>query len=106
MSAQLGATSRSGVERTARDVIALRPGFQEPSDDELSAYCHERISGYKVPRTWIRRDRLQRLPTGKADYRWAADTATRAAADGPDVGDLPAPILAAPWPMKSRDGSG
>jgi acyl-CoA synthetase (AMP-forming)/AMP-acid ligase II len=56
-------------------VIALRPGADDPTDDELSAWCHDHISGYKVPRAWVRRERLERLPTGKADYRWAARTA-------------------------------
>jgi acyl-CoA synthetase (AMP-forming)/AMP-acid ligase II len=56
-------------------VISLRPDQPEPTDDELSAYCHDHISGYKVPRAWIRRDHLERLPTGKADYRWAAEVA-------------------------------
>jgi acyl-CoA synthetase (AMP-forming)/AMP-acid ligase II len=65
---------RFGQRVTA--VISLRPGADDPDDADLEAYCKAHISGYKVPRTWVRREHLQRLPTGKADYKWAAAQAS------------------------------
>jgi len=61
-------------ERVAA-VIALRPDAADPADDELAAHCRLHLSGYKVPRTWLRVERCERLPTGKPDYRWARATA-------------------------------
>ncbi|WP_248963508.1 acyl-CoA synthetase [Sphaerisporangium perillae] len=47
--------------------------------EELDAHCRERISGYKVPRTYAFVDHMVRSPSGKADYRWAKETAQSAA---------------------------
>jgi 3-oxocholest-4-en-26-oate---CoA ligase len=58
-------------------VIELRPGTR-PSAEELDAHCREKISGYKVPRTFAFVDEMVRSPAGKADYRWARETAQAA----------------------------
>ncbi|WP_371780497.1 acyl-CoA synthetase [Streptosporangium subroseum] len=58
-------------------VIELRPGMK-PSAEELGAHCREKISGYKVPRTFAFVDEMVRSPAGKADYRWAKETAQAA----------------------------
>ena len=42
---------------------------------ELAAYCRGAIAGYKVPRSLVTVDRIERSPAGKADYRWAQRTA-------------------------------
>ncbi|GLW95932.1 acyl-CoA synthetase [Microtetraspora sp. NBRC 16547] len=51
-----------------------------PTGEELDAHCRQRLSGYKVPRTYAFVDEVVRSPAGKADYRWAKETAGRAAA--------------------------
>jgi len=58
-------------------VIEPRPGAA-PTAEELDAHCRERISGYKVPRTFAFVDKMVRSPAGKADYRWARTTAEAA----------------------------
>ena len=39
--------------------------------DELIPFCRESLAGYKVPRTLVLVDQIERSPAGKADYRWA-----------------------------------
>jgi acyl-CoA synthetase (AMP-forming)/AMP-acid ligase II len=51
----------------------------------LEAHTRARLSGYKVPRTWVLVDRCERLVSGKADYRWAA--AVAAGHPGPEGSD-------------------
>ncbi|MGS2643053.1 acyl-CoA synthetase [Streptosporangium sp. LJ11] len=58
-------------------VIEPRPGTA-PTAEELEAHCREKISGYKVPRTFAFVDEMVRSPAGKADYRWARTTAEAA----------------------------
>ncbi|GAA3189900.1 acyl-CoA synthetase [Nonomuraea roseoviolacea] len=47
---------------------------------ELDAHCRERLSGFKVPRTYAFVAEMVRSPAGKADYRWARETAEAASA--------------------------
>jgi len=54
-------------------VVQYRTGVEPPQDDEIVTHCRTQLSGYKVPRLWVAVEELQRLPTGKADYRWAQD---------------------------------
>jgi len=67
---------RFGERVTA--VISPRPGhvIDEP---ELSAFVRTRIAGYKTPRRLIVVDTVQRAANGKADYKWAKDTALKEA---------------------------
>jgi acyl-CoA synthetase (AMP-forming)/AMP-acid ligase II len=53
-------------------VVQLRPDM---ALDGLDAHCRERLSGYKVPRSYVVVDEVRRSPSGKPDYRWAAATA-------------------------------
>ncbi|GIH29806.1 fatty-acyl-CoA synthase [Acrocarpospora phusangensis] len=48
-----------------------------PSEEALDTHCRARLSGYKVPRTYVFVEELVRSPAGKADYRWARETAAR-----------------------------
>jgi acyl-CoA synthetase (AMP-forming)/AMP-acid ligase II len=41
----------------------------------LEAHCREKLAGYKVPRSWVVVDAVQRSPSGKADYGWARGVA-------------------------------
>ncbi|MFC9225857.1 acyl-CoA synthetase [Streptomyces hygroscopicus] len=52
--------------------------------DAVRDHCRERLAGYKIPRTVVFTDRIQRSPSGKADYRWA-----RAVAQAADRGPAP-----------------
>jgi acyl-CoA synthetase (AMP-forming)/AMP-acid ligase II len=36
------------------------------------------VAAYKLPKVFVRVDRMMRAPSGKADYRWARETAERA----------------------------
>ena len=56
-------------------VVSLRPDTTSPTDEDLAAFTREHISGYKVPRSWVRVDHCERLPTGKPDYAWARKVA-------------------------------
>jgi acyl-CoA synthetase (AMP-forming)/AMP-acid ligase II len=64
--------SRYG-ERVAA-VLQLRAELPAPTDAELDAHCRERVSGYKVPRTYVVTEEIRRSPSGKPDYRWARET--------------------------------
>ncbi|MFF3356446.1 acyl-CoA synthetase [Streptomyces sp. NPDC002917] len=52
-------------------VVQLREGAAELSLDEVQAHCRTRLAGYKIPRQLVLAPRIQRSPSGKADYRWA-----------------------------------
>ncbi|GGV89314.1 fatty-acyl-CoA synthase [Streptomyces gelaticus] len=52
-------------------VVQLREGAAEPTLDDLQAHCRTRLAGYKIPRRLVITRRIQRSPSGKADYRWA-----------------------------------
>jgi acyl-CoA synthetase (AMP-forming)/AMP-acid ligase II len=56
-------------------IVEPRPGTT-PTFDELSAHARKEIAGYKVPKSIWFVDKVQRLATGKADYRWANTYAT------------------------------
>jgi acyl-CoA synthetase (AMP-forming)/AMP-acid ligase II len=45
----------------------------------LQEHLRAHVAGYKVPRDLVLVDTIVRSPAGKADYRWAKDTATKAA---------------------------
>jgi acyl-CoA synthetase (AMP-forming)/AMP-acid ligase II len=57
-------------------VVQPRPGA-EVTLAMLEAHCRPRIAAYKIPRQLTVVDDLARHPSGKPDYRWAADTAQR-----------------------------
>ncbi|RAY15647.1 acyl-CoA synthetase [Actinomadura craniellae] len=59
-------------------VVQLYPDRPAPSSEELDAHCRESLSGYKVPRAYAFVPEIVRSPTGKADYRWAKETAAAA----------------------------
>jgi acyl-CoA synthetase (AMP-forming)/AMP-acid ligase II len=61
-------------------VVQPAPGTA-PTLDELVAHCKQHLSGYKAPKHLVLVDEVVRSPAGKADYRWAADTAAKAVAD-------------------------
>ncbi|MGH9276213.1 MAG: acyl-CoA synthetase [Acidimicrobiales bacterium] len=60
-------------------VIQAAPGTTLTLDD-VTTHCKAHLAGYKVPKHLVLVDAVVRSPAGKADYRWALDTATSALA--------------------------
>ncbi|MFI6769114.1 acyl-CoA synthetase [Streptomyces sp. NPDC050355] len=52
-------------------VVQLREGAGTLDLEGIQAHCRSRLAGYKIPRAVVFTDRIQRSPSGKADYRWA-----------------------------------
>ncbi|MFJ5739270.1 acyl-CoA synthetase [Streptomyces microflavus] len=63
-------------------VLELREGATALDLDAVQAHCRTRLAGYKIPRALVITDRIQRSPSGKADYRWAKAVAAKAAGTG------------------------
>ena len=66
-------------ERWGQEVVALvklRDGTQA-SEDELAEECSRHLARYKLPKAYIFLDEIVRSPSGKADYRWARERATK-----------------------------
>ncbi len=64
-------------ERWGHEVVAvvqLVDGVRA-SDDDLLEEAARHVARYKLPKHIVRVDRVQRAPSGKADYRWARDVA-------------------------------
>ncbi|WP_040496302.1 AMP-binding protein [Ilumatobacter nonamiensis] len=61
------------------EVVVLVCSVSEPTEaDDVIATVKETIADYKAPRQVVFVDEVYRAPNGKADYRWARDTATAA----------------------------
>jgi acyl-CoA synthetase (AMP-forming)/AMP-acid ligase II len=56
-------------------LVELRPSRDAPSLTELQDHCRTLIAGYKLPRTLLVLDQMQRHISGKPDYKWAAQYA-------------------------------
>lgn len=52
-------------------VVQLRSGAGPLDLAAIQLHCRTRLAGYKVPRTVVFTEHIQRSPSGKADYRWA-----------------------------------
>jgi acyl-CoA synthetase (AMP-forming)/AMP-acid ligase II len=66
-------------ERWGQEVVAvvqLRAGATATPDD-LTAEAGKHLARYKLPKQYVFRDRIQRSPSGKADYRWAREQADK-----------------------------
>ena len=51
-------------------VVQAREG-RTPTLEALSTHCRAKIASYKVPRSLVLIDRIERSPSGKPDYPWA-----------------------------------
>ncbi|MFI7341230.1 acyl-CoA synthetase [Streptomyces sp. NPDC050085] len=60
-------------------VVQLRPGAAALTLEDVQSHCRSHVAGYKIPRQLVVTDRIQRSPSGKADYRWAKSVAAEAA---------------------------
>jgi fatty-acyl-CoA synthase len=65
---------RFGQQVTA--VVRLRAGASA-SEDELRQAAGEHLASYKLPRSFVFVDEIVRSPSGKADYRWARERASK-----------------------------
>ena len=64
-------------DRWGQRVAAIvAPRDVAPTLEEIQTHCREAIAGYKVPRELHVVESIQRSPSGKPDYRWAADVAS------------------------------
>ncbi|WP_029111924.1 acyl-CoA synthetase [Mycobacterium sp. URHB0044] len=61
-------SERWGSEAVA--VVQIAEGVSV-SDEDLLAECGRHVARYKVPKAIVRCARVERSPSGKADYRWA-----------------------------------
>ncbi|MEV5582856.1 acyl-CoA synthetase [Streptomyces parvus] len=59
-------------------VVQLREGADALTLEAVQSHCRTRLAGYKIPRALVLADRIQRSPSGKADYRWAKAVAAEA----------------------------
>jgi acyl-CoA synthetase (AMP-forming)/AMP-acid ligase II len=66
---------RWGQQVTA--LVQLRAGAS-PSEKELNETASQSITRYKLPKVFVFVEAITRAPSGKADYRWAKDTAMKA----------------------------
>jgi acyl-CoA synthetase (AMP-forming)/AMP-acid ligase II len=64
-------------ERWGSEVVAVVQIADGGSatDAELAAVCRTQIARYKIPKAFIRTQKVVRSPAGKADYRWAKSIA-------------------------------
>ncbi len=65
-------SDRWGQEVVA--IVQLREGATTV-EAELLAEAEKHIARYKLPKAIVFRDKIQRSPSGKADYRWAKEQA-------------------------------
>jgi fatty-acyl-CoA synthase len=68
-------------ERWGNEVVAvvrLKEGAQ-PNEQSLLAEAENHIARYKLPKAFVFVPAIVRSPAGKADYRWAKQTALDAA---------------------------
>jgi 3-oxocholest-4-en-26-oate---CoA ligase len=65
-------SERWGEEIVA--LVALRPGA-DAGHDPLHAHCTSQLARFKAPKEFIFVDHVRRLGNGKADYRWAKNSA-------------------------------
>jgi acyl-CoA synthetase (AMP-forming)/AMP-acid ligase II len=71
--------------QTVAAIIQPRVGHEPPTLESIQEHCRNAIAGYKLPRRLHVVDAVERSPSGKPDYSWAAAIVTGAdiAAPGP-----------------------
>ena len=60
---------------------------RHPTLEEIQAHCRDAIAGYKVPRQLHVVEVIERSPSGKPDYRWAAEIAAEVPEESDSGGD-------------------
>ncbi len=62
-------------ERFGEKVVGVVSVNGDASESELIDHCRQKIAAYKLPKQVILVDYVQRAANGKADYKWAKQTA-------------------------------
>ena len=67
-------------ERWGSEVVAVVQLAEGASSDQASIVDHAsaHIARYKLPKAVVFVDKVERSPSGKADYRWAGEQAVKA----------------------------
>jgi acyl-CoA synthetase (AMP-forming)/AMP-acid ligase II len=65
-------------ERWGTEVCAVVQLATAATPDELTAHAAKELARYKLPKSWVFVSKIQRSPSGKADYKWARQTAEQA----------------------------
>jgi acyl-CoA synthetase (AMP-forming)/AMP-acid ligase II len=60
---------------------------RRPTLAEIQSHCRDAIAGYKVPRRLHIVESILRSPSGKPDYRWAAEVVEGTPAETDAGGD-------------------
>jgi 3-oxocholest-4-en-26-oate---CoA ligase len=70
-------------ERWGSEVVAVVQPAEGAARDGASIVDHAaaHIARYKLPKQVVFVERIERSPSGKADYRWAAETASKVASE-------------------------
>jgi acyl-CoA synthetase (AMP-forming)/AMP-acid ligase II len=68
--------------QTVAAIIEPRPGHEVPTLESIQERCREFVAGYKVPRQLHVVDKVERSPSGKPDYTWAAAIVQEGATTG------------------------
>ena len=68
--------------QTVAAIVQPRAGHTAPSLEALQEHCRAFVAGYKVPRRIHVVDAVERSPSGKPDYTWAAAIVTASAPAG------------------------
>jgi acyl-CoA synthetase (AMP-forming)/AMP-acid ligase II len=61
---------------TVGAVVSPRAGHTVTLE-QLAEHCRTALAGYKVPRSLVVVDEVERTPAGKPNYRWAKQIAAR-----------------------------
>jgi acyl-CoA synthetase (AMP-forming)/AMP-acid ligase II len=69
--------------QTVAAIIQPRVGHAPPSLESIQEHCRNTIAGYKLPRRLHVVDAVERSPSGKPDYTWAASIVTAGDAASP-----------------------
>ena len=69
------------ISATWQSIVQARPGH-DIAQAGVRAHCRTVLSDFKTPRTVLFVDTVQRTPSGKADYKWAKETALSLLAAG------------------------
>jgi acyl-CoA synthetase (AMP-forming)/AMP-acid ligase II len=64
--------------QTVAAIVQPREGHEAPTLESVQEHCRASIAGYKVPRRLYVVDAIERAPSGKPDYRWAAQIVSTA----------------------------
>lgn len=64
-------------ERWGQRVVAIVSPVDgaHPTVDDVDTHLRGKLASYKIPKSVVVVDEIKRSPSGKADYRWAKDTA-------------------------------